>query len=192
MMLRYLYNETIPTEIDVNTQQPTSNERQTKTHTDMRALCRGLIAIAFASMIVLPMIGCGGGATKSVIRGRVIAGTVGQSVGASPKDVRFDEQGIPDAKVLILTKKGNASRGRGVLTTATSDDFGDFEIVFAGGHYPRDAVQIKVEGDGIYTSRSVNFLPTNGGELLCVVITRPDYVIPEPPEDAKSMREKKK
>ena len=152
-------------------------------------LRRGIAAIAFTLLVALPMIGCESTAGRSVIRGRVIAGTVGQSVGASPQDVRFDEPGIPEAKVIILTKTGNASRGRGVLTTATSDDFGNFEIAFAGGQYPRDAVQIRIEGEGIFTSRSISFLPTDGGELLCVVITRPGYVIPEPSEDSKNTRE---
>lgn len=176
-------------EIEVNTLYAMNQVIQSNQHAEIRRYLRVLAVIAFVSLVTLPMIGCGGASGKSIIRGRVIAGTVGQSVGASPKDMRFDEQGIPDAKVIILTKTGNASRGRGVLTTATSDDFGDFEVAFAGGQYPRDAVQIRVEGEGIFTSRSVSFLPSEGGELLCVVITRPGYVIPDPPEDAKKIRE---
>ncbi len=140
------------------------------------------------ALLAVPMLGVGGCASsaKSIIKGRVIAGPVGQSVAASEADQRFDEPGIPDAKITILRKSGgNKSRGRGVYTSATSDAFGNFELVFANGQYPRDAVQVRVEGEGIYTSRSQTFLPDDGEEMLCVVITRPGYVIPEPPEDMK-------
>ena len=138
------------------------------------------IAAAFA--VLIPAFGCES-VGKSVILGRVIAGPVGQSVGASPQDERFEELGIPGVKIAVLTKDGNVSRGRGVYAKTESDVFGNFEISFANGQYPRDAVQIRVSGEGIFTSRSSTFLPDEGDELLCVVITRPGYVIPEPPED---------
>lgn len=127
------------------------------------------------------MIGCAS-STKTVITGRVIAGLVGQSVGASPNDERFNDPGIPGAKVSILSKTGSSARGRGVYTSVTSDDLGNFELSFANGQYPRDAVQVRVEAEGIFTSRSQTFLPGENDRLLCVVITRPGYVIPEPPE----------
>ena len=186
-------------EIDMNTQHTRVNIQQRFGAFTSRpkAIAKGfrqrasiMLVLAFVSMSVIPLVGCGGASGKSIIRGRVIAGTVGQSVGASPQDIRFDEPGIPKAKVTILTKTGNASRGRGVLTTTTSDVFGDFEIAFAGGQYPRDAVRIKVEGDGIFTSRSISFLPNDGGELLCVVILRPGYEIPVPSEEEMSKAKK--
>ena len=99
---------------------------------------------------------------------------------ASPGDLRFEQPGIPDAIVTIMTKSGNASRGRGVYTKATSDEYGNFELSFAGGQYPRDSVQVKVQGEGFYISRSNTFLPAEGDQILAVVITRPGYVIPEP------------
>ncbi len=123
------------------------------------------------------MAGCGG---RDVIRGRVIAGPVGQSVAAAPADERFTETGIPGATVTVLHKGGSAAQGRGVYTSATTDEYGDFELVFAGGEYPRDAVEIRVDGDGIFTSRSQAFLPKQGDRLLCVVILRPGHVFPMP------------
>ena len=136
------------------------------------------------SVAIWGLVGCAASG-QSLIQGRVIAGSVGQSVSASPADERFDEQGIPNAKIIILTKEGNASRGRGVYTTATSDEYGNFELTFGSGQYPRDAVQVQVKGEGIYTSRSQTFLPEQGDRLLCVVIPRPGYVIPVPLEPEK-------
>jgi hypothetical protein len=150
-----------------------------------------LAALVISLLFLNLSIGCAASG-QSVISGRVIAGTVGQSLSAEPGDERFDEPGIPGAKITILKKGGSSSRGRGVYTSTTSDAFGNFEIAFANGQFPRDAVQVRVEGEGIYTSRSSTFLPNGGGQLLCVVITRPGYVIPEPPEDAKDKRSKKK
>ncbi len=153
-----------------------------------------LLAMVLVALLAIPMIGMVGCASsaKSVIKGRVIAGPVGQSVRAAAGDERFDEPGVPDAKITILRKSGSSkSRGRGVYTRATSDAFGNFELVFANGQYPRDAVQVRVEGEGIYTSRSQTFLPDDGEEMLCVVITRPGYAIPDPPEDKKKQSKKK-
>jgi len=132
--------------------------------------------------LTVVQVGCAASG-KSVITGRIIAGNVGQAVSAAPEDVRFEEPGIPGAKVIILNKEGNASRGRGVYTRTVSDEFGNFEIAFANGQFPRDAVRVRVEGEGIYTSRSETYLPSKGDKLLCVVMTRPGYVIPEPPPE---------
>jgi len=146
--------------------------------------------LLLTTLLGISMVGCAG-AGKSIIRGRVIAGLVGQSVGTPAGDERFDELGIPDAKITILRKSDNKSRKQGAYTSTTSDEYGNFELVFAGGEYPRDAVLVRVEAEGIYTSRSQTFLPTDGDKLLCVVITRPDYVIPVPPEDKKNRSKKK-
>jgi len=166
--------------MDVNTKQLTHRSNK-------RTISR---AVLTASLLLtsLSLVGCAASA-KSLIQGRVIGGPVGQSVGASPGDERFDEQGIPNAKITILSKKGNASRGRGVYTTATSDEYGNFELTFGNGQYPRDAIQVRVESEGIYTSRSQTFLPDEGDKMLCVVIPRPGYVIPVPLEPEK--KEKK-
>lgn len=163
-------------EVDVNS---THGKRRTKMIQNRLTKCGVLIA---TSAIASSMVGCAATA-KSVISGRVIAGLAGQSVGASSKDERFGDPGIPGAKVSILSKNGSSSRGRGVYASVTSDEFGNFELSFANGQYPRDAVQVRVEGDGFFTSRSQTFLPKDGDRLLCVVITRPGYVIPTPPED---------
>lgn len=144
-------------------------------------------AMLAGALLAVTMVGCGSGG-KTVIKGRVISGPVGQSVSASPEDERFLELGIPGIDVVILAKNGSSSRGRGVYSKATSDDWGNFEISFAGGQYPRDAIQVRVKGEGVFTSKSVSFLPPEGDRLLCVVITRPGFVIPEPPEDKKSKK----
>ena len=138
-------------------------------------------------LIAVLLVGCGSGG-KSIIAGRIISGPVGQSVSASPEDERFENRGIPGVDVFILAKNGSSSRGRGVYAKATSDDWGNFEISFAGGHYPRDAIQVRVKGEGIFTSKSIAFLPPEGDKLLCVVITRPGHVFLEPLEEEKSKK----
>lgn len=137
----------------------------------------GIGPLLASLLLACLMVGCGG---RDVIKGRVIAGPVGQSVAAAPADERFAETGIPGAKITVLHKGGSAAQGRGVYTSATSDQYGNFELVFAGGAYPRDAVEIRVDGDGIFTSRSQAFLPKEGDRLLCVVIARPGHVFPKP------------
>lgn len=139
-----------------------------------------LVAIAIALVTV---VGCGKSTTY--VRGRVITGSVGQAVVAAPGDERFDELGIPGLTVSVLAKGGSVARGRGVFAEAVSDEFGDFELPFPGGSFPRDVVEIHVSGDGVYTARSTTFMPTEGNQLLCVVITRPGYVPPEPNRDPK-------
>ncbi|MEX0877129.1 MAG: hypothetical protein WD114_06690 [Phycisphaerales bacterium] len=136
----------------------------------------------FASVLAACLLtGC---QSKQLIKGRVIAGPVGQSVVVSPQDERFDDPGIPAAIVSVIGKDGANARARGVYATAETDASGNFELVFPGGTYPRDAVEIRVKGEGIYTSRSQTFLPPDGDALLCVVITRPGYVIPDQNRDA--------
>lgn len=143
-----------------------------------------LAALLLGLVMTMLLVGCGGsGAT--IIKGRVIAGPVGQSVAAAPEDERFLEPGIPGIDVAVLSKNGSTARGRGVYAKATTDQWGDFELRFAGGQYPRDAIQVRVHGDGIFTSKSTSFLPPDGDHMLCVVITRPGYVIPEPPAEEK-------
>ena len=178
--------KTSTTELVVNT---TQGQRQLTIHHNRSAFLALLLGLA---MLVVPAIGCGG-AAKSTIRGRVIAGLVGQSVGAASSDERFDEPGIPGAKITILRKSGgNTTRARSVFTSTKSDEFGNFELVFANGQYPRDAVQVQVKGEGFFTSRSQTFLPNDGDELLCVVITRPGYVIPAPTQGEDDRMKKKK
>lgn len=166
----------------------TQGQRQLSVNKNPSAFLALFLGLA---MLVVPAIGCGG-AAKSSIRGKVIAGLVGQAVAVSSSDERFEEPGIPGVKVSILRKAGGNTTGRrSVYTSAVSDDFGNFELIIANGEYPRDAVQIRVKGDGIYTSKSQTFLPNDGDEILCVVITRPGYVFPEPPKDG-DVRAKKK
>lgn len=129
------------------------------------------------------LVGCGSG--KSVVRGRVIAGNVGQALAAAPGDERFKEPGLPEMTVNILARGGSTSKGRGVYATSTTDASGDFELVLPAGTFPRDAVEVRVSGEGIFTARSTTYMPKEGDQLLCVVITRPGYVPPEPNRDAK-------
>jgi hypothetical protein len=178
--------QTSTTEPDVNTTQGQRQLSVNKNPSVYLALFLGL------AVLVVPAIGCGG-AAKSMIRGRVVAGLVGQAVGAASSDERFDEPGIPGAKITILRKPGgNTTRARSVFTSTKSDEFGNFELVFANGEYPRDAVQVQVKGEGFYTSRSQTFLPNEGDEILCVVIARPGYVFPVPAEGEDERNKKKK
>lgn len=135
-----------------------------------------LVIVAFAAQTAL--MGCG--SSKTTLRGRVIAGTVGQAVAAAPGDERFKDPGLPEMSVAVLARGGSTARGRGVFAEAVSDENGDFELIFPGGSFPRDVVEIHVSGDGIFTARSTTFMPTQGNQLLCVVIPRPGYVPPEP------------
>jgi hypothetical protein len=151
-------------------------------HRTRREIIPMLKPLVFMCALSVLLVGCAS-STKSTILGRVISGPVGQSVGASPEDERFEEQGIPGVKVTVLTKTGSASRGRGVYASAVADEYGNFELSFANGKYPSDAVQVRVAGDGIFTSRSQTYMPPDGDKLLCVVITRPGHEFPEPPEE---------
>jgi len=170
----------------VNTTHGQRQKKTTMQHKRQHANRTMMYPLLLASVfLATTLVGCGA-AGKSVIKGRVIAGVIGQSVGASSSDERFDERGIPEATISILAKSGSASRGRGVYAKATSDQYGNFEVSFANGQYPRDAIQVRVKGDGFFTSKSKMFLPSEGGEILCVVILRPGYVIPEPDEEEKS------
>lgn len=135
------------------------------------------------ALLTFTLVGCGGSG-KSIVRGRVISGNVGQAVSAAPADERLKEPGLPGISVSILARGGSTAKGRGVYATSTSDEFGDFELIIPGGTYPRDAVEIRVTGDGIFTARSTTYMPKEGDHLLCVVITRPGYVRPEPNRDA--------
>lgn len=123
----------------------------------------------------LTLIGCGSGG-KTLVRGRVISGTVGQAVAVSPSDQRLEESGLSGMDVVVLRRGGSASQGRGVYARATTDELGDFELVFPSGTFPSDSVLIQVSGDGVFTARSSTFMPTQGGSLLCIVIPRPGYV----------------
>lgn len=142
-----------------------------------------LILMFLMALTLSTLVGCGGGG-KSIVRGRVISGAVGQAVSVTPADERLKEPGLPEMSVSILARGGSTSKGRGVYATATSNELGDFELIIPGGSYPRDAVEIRVTGDGIFTARSTTYMPNEGDQLLCVVITRPGYVRPEPNRDA--------
>jgi len=145
--------------------------------TNSRNLCMLKMTLLMA-IVLITLVGCG--STKTVVRGRVITGTVGQATVTSPGDERFDEPGLPSMTVIVLAKGGSAARGRGVFAKVETDELGDFELVFPGGGFPRDAVEIRVSGEGIFTARSTTFMPSKGDQLLCVVIPRPGYVRPEP------------
>jgi len=144
----------------------------------MHLVSRRVLMILIAAMVCFPLVGCSSGG-KSTVRGRVVTGSVGQAVAVSPEDERLEEDGIPGMKVVVMSKGGSASQGRGVYARATSDEFGDFELVFPGGTFPSDMVTIQVTGDGVFTARSTTYMPTQGGSLLCIVIPRPGYVRPE-------------
>lgn len=142
-----------------------------------------IVSLVLMGTFMLGLVGCGNG--KSIVRGRVISGTVGQAVAAAPGDERFEEIGLPEMEVAVLAKGGSSARGRGVYAKATSDEFGDFELAFPAGSFPRDVVEIRVEGEGVFTARSTMYMPSEGEQVLCVVITRPGYVLPEPNRDDK-------
>ncbi len=144
----------------------------------MHTTTRRLFLVLFSLLLTLTQVGCGSGG-KSIVRGRVIAGTVGQAVSTAAGDVRFEDPGLPGMDVVVLAKGGSAARGRGVFARAVSDEQGDFELVFPSGAFPSDVVEIRVSGDGIFTARSTTYMPTGGGRLLCIVIPRPGYVAPE-------------
>lgn len=148
----------------------------------MQFATRRSYLILLAAFVCFPLLGCGGGA-KSIVRGRVVAGTVGQAVSVSPKDERLQEDGLPEMEVVVMSKGGSASQGRGVYARATTDEMGDFELVFPGGTFPSDVVTIQTSGEGVFTARSTAYMPTQGGSLLCIVIPRPGYVRPEQNRD---------
>lgn len=144
----------------------------------MPTAIRNTLFLALVLIMTIPLVACGS-AGKSTVRGRVVAGTVGQAVSVSPTDRRLDDEGLAGMEVVVMAKGGSASLGRGVFARATSDELGDFELVFPGGTFPSDVVTIQVSGDGVFTARSTNYMPTQGGSLLCIVIPRPGYVKPE-------------
>ncbi|MCR9075492.1 MAG: hypothetical protein NXI07_05580 [bacterium] len=146
---------------------------------------RTLITLFLALSFVLLIVGCGSRG-KSIVRGRIIAGTVGQAVAVSPQDERLQEPGLAGFQVYVLSKGGSASQGRGLYAQAKSDEFGDFELVFPSGTFPSDVVTIQVTGEGIYTARSSTYMPTQGANLLCIVIPRPGYAPPEQNRDGGS------
>ena len=115
---------------------------------------RRLFLILIAACLCLPLVGCGG-AGKSIVRGRVVAGTVGQAVAVSPEDERLKEEGLPLMEVVVMSKGGSASQGRGVYARATSDELGDFELVFPGGTFPSDVVTIQVKGEDVFSRISL-------------------------------------
>ena len=144
----------------------------------MTHIARRTVLLLAAIMLILTQVGCGSGG-KTIVRGRVITGTVGQAIATSAEDVRFEEPGLPGMDVAVLARGGSVSRGRGVYAKVTTDELGDFELVFPSGTFPSDAVEIHVSGEGVFTARSTTYMPTMGGRLLCIVIPRPGYVAPE-------------
>jgi len=136
-----------------------------------------LCSLLMLGLMLIPLGGCG--SSKSIVRGRVIAGNVGQAVAAASGDERFQEPGLADMKVSVLAKGGSSARGRGVYASAVSDEFGNFELAFLGGSFPRDVVEFRVSGEGIFTARSQMYMPKEGDQVLCVVITRPGYSFKE-------------
>lgn len=148
----------------------------------MTLTARRLLVLSLALMTCLTLVGCGSGG-KTFVRGRVITGSVGQAVSVTPSDQRLKEEGLPAMEVVVMRRGGSSTQGRGVYARATSDELGDFELVFPSGTFPSDSVLIQVTGDGIFTARSSTFMPTQGGSLLCIVIPRPGYVRPEQNQD---------
>jgi GTPase SAR1 family protein len=144
----------------------------------MPTLTNRIAIVTLFLMISFMLIGCGSGG-KTTVRGRIITGTVGQAVAVGSSDERLKEDGLAGLDVAVLSKGGSVARGRGVYANVTSDEMGDFELVFPSGTFPSDVVVIQVSGDGIFTARSSTYMPTSGGSLLCIVIPRPGYVEPE-------------
>lgn len=144
----------------------------------MTHITRRFALLLASTLLILTQVGCGSGG-KTTVRGRVIAGTVGQAIATSAEDVRFDEPGLPGMEVAVLARGGSVARGRGVYAKVTTDELGGFELVFPSGTFPSDAVEIHVSGEGVFTARSTTYMPTQGGQLLCIVIPRPGYVAPE-------------
>jgi hypothetical protein len=144
----------------------------------MTLTTRRILLVLASLLLTLTQVGCGSGG-KSVVRGRVITGTVGQAVSTNAGDERFEEPGVPGMEIAILARGGSVARGRGIYAKATSDEFGEFELVFPSGTFPSDAVEIQVSGEGVFTAKSTTYMPTQGARLLCIVIPRPGYVAPE-------------
>lgn len=138
---------------------------------------RRLILLVLITASVLMLTACGGAST--LVRGRVIGGSLGQAVAAAPGDERLREDGFPEMEVYVLSKGGNPALGRGIYAQAVTDELGDFELKFRPGTFPSDIVEIRVEGEGIYTARSTMYMPKAGDALLCIVIPEPGYVRPE-------------
>ena len=148
---------------------------RTMTQNPGRAITLALLMIATATLV-----GCKSAATQ--VSGRVIAGTVGQSMVIGPSDERLQEAGIPDVDVVVLHAGGSAARGTGVLAQTKTDEFGNFAFRIPRGKHPANSVMVRVRGEHIFASRSQTFLPTNAQKLLCTVITRDGYTPPAPTE----------
>lgn len=125
-----------------------------------------LISTIFAATVIL-MTGCGG---SLIFQGRVIPGRAGVATVVANDDERLTEEGIPGVEVAFLRDSG--SRGSGLIAKATTDEFGDFEIVLGRGQHPAKAVMVRVTGESIFDARTRSFLPSVGQKLLCPVIPR--------------------
>lgn len=139
-------------------------------------------AVSFALLMasIATLGGCKSAATH--VSGRVIVGTVGQSMVVGPNDERLKEPGIPSVEVVVLHAGGSTARGMGVLSQTQTDELGNFEFDIPRGKHPASSVMVRVRGEHIFASRSQTFLPTNVQKLLCTVITRDGYTPPEPTE----------
>ena len=99
------------------------------------------IAIAVLLLVSLfVFVGCGSRG-QTTINGRIISGTVGQAVTVGATDERLKAEGLPGLDIAVLSKGGSVARGRGVFAKATSDELGDFKLVFPSGTFPSDAVE---------------------------------------------------
>ena len=135
--------------------------------TDARVFGRSSrLAALFAAALLL--VGCSG-ATR--INGRVIEGPVGLAVVVEPSDERLANPGLPGIEVALLRE--TASTSAAIITTAVTDEEGNFRMTLARGQHPGNAVIVRARGEGIYTSRSRAFLPRGNQQLLCTVIAQP-------------------
>lgn len=146
----------------------------------MNTIYSRALPIALMLLATSALVGCKSAASR--FSGRVIAGTIGQSMVVGPNDERLQELGIPGVDVVVLNAGGSTARGTGVIAKATTDEFGDFEINIPRGKRPPSSVMVRARGEHIFDARSQTFLPTNEQKLLCTVITRDGYTPPDPME----------
>lgn len=135
--------------------------------TDARVFGRTFhLAAALAAALFL--VGCSG-ATR--INGRVITGPTGLAVVVDPSDDRMKNPGLPGIEVALLRETATSSSA--MITSAVTDDQGNFRMTLARGQHPGNAVIVRTRGDGVYTARSRTYLPRGNQQLLCTVIAQP-------------------
>jgi hypothetical protein len=89
---------------------------------------------------------------------------------------RSKTPGLPGIEVALLRESSTSSGA--MITSAVSDDQGNFRMTLARGQHPGNAVIVRTRGDGVYTSRSRTYLPRGNQQLLCTVIAQPERTVP--------------